>query len=74
MHSIKGFTAGRANQLLGRTGAFWLHESYDHYVRDEAELRRIVAYVVNNPVKAGLVTEWQAWPWTYVRDSQAGGL
>lgn len=74
MHSIKGFTAGKANRILGRTGAFWLHESYDHYVRDEAELHRIVAYVVNNPVKAGLVTEWQAWPWTYVRDSQAGGL
>jgi hypothetical protein len=74
MHSIKGFTAGRANRLLGRFGAFWLHESYDHCVRNEAELRRIIAYVANNPVKAGLVTEWQAWPWTYVRDAQAGGL
>jgi REP element-mobilizing transposase RayT len=74
MHSIKGFTASRANHLLGRSGAFWLHESYDHYVRDEAELHRIIAYVANNPVKAGLVAEWQTWPWTYVRDAQAGGL
>ncbi len=74
MHSIKGFTARGANRLLGRSGAFWLHESYDHCVRDEAELNRIITYMVNNPVKAGLVTEWQAWPWTYVRNAQARGL
>ncbi len=65
MHTMKGYTAGRANRLLGRTGDFWLHESYDHYVRSPAELLRIVTYVVNNPVKAGLITDWQAWPWTY---------
>jgi REP element-mobilizing transposase RayT len=74
IHTMKGYSAGRANQLLGRSGAFWLHESYDHWVRSPAELDRIVAYVVNNPVKAGLVAEWQAWPWTFYREAQAGGL
>ncbi|MEW5986568.1 MAG: hypothetical protein AB1791_08050 [Chloroflexota bacterium] len=64
---MKGYTAGQANLLLERTGAFWQHESYDHYVRDAAELERIVAYVVNNPVKAGLVTDWQEWPWAYCK-------
>lgn len=68
MHAMKGYTAYRANRLLGRSGAFWQHESYDHVVRDAGELDRIVAYVVNNPVKAGLVQEWQQWPWTYSRD------
>ncbi len=74
MHTMKGYTAGQANQLLGRTGEFWLHESYDHYVRDQAELERIIAYVVNNPVKAGLVADWQAWPWTYYYGTQSSGL
>jgi REP element-mobilizing transposase RayT len=69
MHSIKGYTAGRANRLLGRSGAFWQHESYDHFVRNTAELERIIAYVLHNPVKAGLVTDWQSWPWTYVTRS-----
>jgi len=72
MHTMKGYTAGQANRLLGRTGAFWQHESYDHFARDEAELERIVMYVLNNPVKSGLVTDWQAWPWTYV--AQSAGL
>ena len=67
MHSLKGYTAGRANRLLGRTGAFWQHESYDHVVRNEAELERIVAYVINNPVKAGLVEKWEDWEWTYCK-------
>ena len=71
MHTMKGYTAGQANQLLGRSGAFWLHESYDHYVRSASELERILAYVANNPVKAGLVSDWRDWPWTYYRDAQS---
>src|ERR1039458_3349857 len=47
-----------ANLILARTGQpFWQHESYDHWVRDQLELERIVAYIENNPVKAGLVAE-----------------
>ena len=36
-------------------------------MRDEDEWRRIVWYVLNNPVKAGLVQEWREWPWTYFK-------
>src|SRR6266849_10858198 len=43
MQSLKGFTAHEGNRLLGRQGAFWAHESYDHYVRDREEWNRIVA-------------------------------
>ena len=69
MHSIKLYTARRANLLLGREGVFWHDENYDHIVRDEAEWRRIVTYVLNNPVKAGLVQQWDAWPWTYCKQT-----
>jgi len=50
---------------LGRRGAFWAHESFDRYVRDEREWERTVAYVLNNPVKAGLAQNWQEWRWNY---------
>ena len=67
MQLLKGRTARQANQLLRRTGEdFWQAESYDHVVRDAAEQQRIVAYVLNNPVKAHLVDEWQKWPYTYL--------
>ena len=71
MHGIKGFSAGEANRVLGRKGKFWQGESYDHVVRDGKEWQRIVRYVLLNPVKAGLVEEWQDWPWIYLRDGLA---
>ncbi len=56
LKSLKGFTAREANKILGRIGQpFWQAESYDHFVRDEQEFRRISAYIENNPVRAGLV-------------------
>jgi putative transposase len=63
---IKGSTARECNLILKRTGSFWHHESYDHYVRDDQQLERIIKYILNNPVKAGLVKEWIEWKFTYI--------
>jgi hypothetical protein len=51
--------------LVGYDGACWQHESYDHLIRSAAELERIIAYTLNNPVKAKLVKDWQDWLWNY---------
>jgi REP element-mobilizing transposase RayT len=67
MKSLKGYTAHEANRLLGRKGEFWEAESYDHFVRDDTELARIINYVLNNPVKAGLVKDWRDWKWNWRR-------
>src|SRR5262249_53508688 len=68
MHSLKSYTANKINELLGRAGQFWQHESYDHWVRDEEELERIVAYIAANPIKAGLAREIQEWACCSARD------
>ena len=65
--SFKRHTARQANLALGRSGMFWQDESYDHIVRDQAELERVVKYVLNNPVKAGLANDWEEWKWSYSR-------
>jgi len=65
---IKGFTACEINRLHclpGRT--FWVDESYDHWVRDEEEFLRIIDYIENNPVKAGLCTRPEDWQWSSAR-------
>jgi putative transposase len=67
MRALKGHTARQANSALGRSGTFWQHENYDHVVRDEAELSRIIAYVLENPVRAGLVGSRGEWEWSYSR-------
>jgi REP element-mobilizing transposase RayT len=64
---LKGATAYACNRALNRSGQFWQHESYDHLIRSDEELERTIWYVLNNPVKAGLVATWQQWRWNYVK-------
>ncbi len=72
LHSWKSFTSSQANKLLHRTGeAFWQAESFDHWVRDDEECARLVAYVENNPVKAGFCQCPEVWPWSSARERQA---
>jgi putative transposase len=62
---LKGSSAREANLILARTGQpFWQRESYDHWVRDEFELERIVRYIENNPVTAGLVADAAEYRWS----------
>src|ERR1017187_8249849 len=65
MQLLKGRSAYACNKALGRRGSFWQDESYDHVARD-GEFERIVKYILNNPVKAGLVEHWSEWPNSYV--------
>ncbi len=65
LQDLKKFTAKEANKILKRKGAFWHNESYDHVVRDKTEFKKIFNYILQNPVKAGLVKNWKEWRWTY---------
>ena len=67
LKSWKGFTARKANKLLGREGAFWEREYWDTRIRDEQQLRKAVRYVEANPMKANLVPEAKAWQWSSAR-------
>ena len=72
---LKGYVAREANRLLNRTGqTFWQDESYDHWVRDEAELARIVTYVESDPVRCGLVERPEDWRWSSAWEREYGRL
>jgi REP element-mobilizing transposase RayT len=64
VHSWKSFTAFKANTILGREGRFWYPDYFDRYIRDEKHLENAVEYIENNPVKAGLVSDARAWPYS----------
>lgn len=74
MHSLKLYTARECNRILGSQGAFWQDESYDHCVRDEDELSRILNYVERNPVAAGLTNSPENWAFSSAIDRKAGGV
>ena len=56
--SWKSFTAKESNKILGREGAFWQPEYYDHIIRDGVDYRHQVKYVLNNPVIAQTSERW----------------
>ncbi len=64
---FKGNTSFYANRAIGRSGSFWQKDSYDHFVRDEREWDNIAHYILQNPVKAGLVTHSEDWEYSYYK-------
>jgi putative transposase len=66
----KGATARAANLLLGLQTSFWQSDYWDTYMRDPDNQERTIRYIRNNPVKAGLASDWKAWPWTYVLNEE----
>jgi REP element-mobilizing transposase RayT len=65
LRRLKGASAREANKLLGLTRqAFWQDESYDHVVRTQQEFERIENYILQNPVRAGLATVEEEYPWS----------
>lgn len=63
---IKGRSARKINLILGRKGAVWQREYYDHLVRNMREFDNIVGYILENPVKAGLMDYDEKWKWGWV--------
>jgi putative transposase len=75
--SWKNYTARAINRLTeapgftGRTGVrrsqgkpIWQRDYWDRYIRDRRHFERAREYIINNPVKAGLVSKPDEWRWS----------
>ena len=69
LYSVKRFSAGKINKLLGRKGAVWQKESFDTTIRDDKHLYNAVEYTLNNPVNAGFVVDKNNWPGNFLSDN-----
>jgi len=65
MDAVKGASAHRVNKALGRKGTVWQAESFDHVLRSSESLDAKIAYLLENPVRAGLVGNWAEYPWLW---------
>ncbi len=74
LHSIKSFTAQKANEMLGRKGPFWQAESFDRYIRNQDHFISVIRYIENNPVAAGLCRVPLDWEFSSARERQAGRM
>jgi putative transposase len=53
-----------ASWKLGWRGKLWQRDYYDHIVRANESLIAIARYILNNPVRKGLVATAAEWPWS----------
>ena len=65
--SFKRSTSRAAKQRFS-VERLWQKNFYDHVVRKEESLARIVEYVLNNPVRKGIVERWEGYPYSRVMD------
>jgi len=64
MKRLKGRMGSSIRGEIGGRGPVWQSEWFDRWIRDEAEWEKIIAYIRNNPVKAGLARAWVEHRWT----------
>ncbi|KRP37030.1 MAG: hypothetical protein ABS34_04650 [Opitutaceae bacterium BACL24 MAG-120322-bin51] len=55
---------GSARLLSGISEPLWPREYWDRYIRNEKHLRATIAYIEQNPVKAGLCSNASDWQWS----------
>ena len=65
MDAVKGASAHKVNKMLGRKGQVWQAESFDHVLRSSEGLDAKVQYLLENPVRLGLVADWTDYPWLW---------
>ncbi|MEI6818008.1 MAG: transposase [Verrucomicrobiota bacterium] len=60
----KGGSSVEINRLVQRSGRLWQREYYDRFIRDLDHFYDCRAYIRNNPVKAGLCSRPEDWPFS----------
>jgi putative DNA methylase len=67
IHSWKSFTAHAINKNEKRSGALWLREYFDRFMRSEDQFAWTAEYIERNPVTAGLVQAAVDWEFSSAR-------
>ncbi len=67
MKKIKGPSAWYSNKELNKNGQFWERESFDIYIRNEIMYSNVISYILNNPIKANMVKNWEEFPGNYLK-------
>ncbi len=52
-------------------GAMWQRSFYDRVIRKHEDLRAVCQYILENPVRRGLVADWQGYPFSWLSGEMA---
>ena len=65
MQQLKSVSAHRIAKQREVKSPVWQREYFDRVMRSDEDLREKAEYIVNNPVRAGLVARVDDYPWIY---------
>ena len=73
MQEIKSVSAHRINKQTHYSGKVWQDESFDRAMRSAEDLDLKIEYMIDNPVRAGIVESATTYRWIWVEtvDSRA---
>lgn len=77
MRKFKGYTAYKINSRLGLSGSVWQSGYHDHAIRKNENINDVRQYCLCNPVRAGIVENYQDYPHWYCRalaNSESDGV
>jgi len=63
VQKLKGRSARRINKLKLVTTRVWQRGFHDHAVRVEEDLENLANYLIQNPLRAGLVSDVDDYPY-----------
>jgi len=76
LQSLKSASArmarGACMESKGARTPFWQTRYYDRYMRDYGEFSEKLRYIHRNPVKRGLCSSPEQWPWSSFRHYWSG--
>ncbi|NZA28115.1 transposase [Luteimonas sp. SJ-92] len=67
MQAFKSRSARAVNAAGAWQGSVWQAGFYDHRLRDERDLERQSRYLIANPIRRGLVSDIDAYPYWWCR-------
>jgi putative transposase len=68
VRDFKKYTTSQVWQRSGGVGSLWQASSYDRVLRATESLEDACHYVLNNPVRKGLVSCWEEYPYSGIID------
>lgn len=60
----KSYTTHLAKKTYN-IGKLWQRSFYDHALRKDEDIETVVRYIINNPVRKELVTDWRKYPYSW---------
>ena len=66
--AFKSFTTTQVWWEQGGSGQLWQRSSYDRVIRYNQSIQQAASYILTNPVRKGIVKQWQDYPYSRIVD------